>query len=173
MANPQMDLVMITFSILGYTLVLLALAIPLWLTKRKRTALELVVLLIIIDLIVLAVKLIVARERPVDVRLVIPQALGYSFPSGHTTRVFGAFLLISLSLHQKRVVPIILLFFAVMVGVSRIYLGMHFPSDVIAGAFTGLAIAYAFTKASSTRLFSNFYNRIIRGIDGLINAAKR
>jgi undecaprenyl-diphosphatase len=173
MASPHMDAVMVTFDIIGLTVVWLALAIPLWLRNQKRTALQLLILIIIVDVIVFVVKLLVARERPTDVRLVLPQALGYSFPSGHAARAFAGFFLLSFTLKHRHVIPALLFLNAFMISLCRIYLGMHYPSDVLGGAFTGLVLAYGFVRISRTTIFRNLEERIIRGIDSLSDRFKR
>jgi len=61
----------------------------------------------------------------------------YSFPSGHTTTVFCAFLLACLFIKNTWVIPIGFLF-ALLVGYSRIYLAQHFPLDVGAGMITAV-----------------------------------
>lgn len=62
----------------------------------------------------------------------------YSFPSGHTTAVFS--LAISYSLvYRYLIVPLI--FCALLVGISRIYLGQHYPTDVLAGGILGTTVA--------------------------------
>jgi len=62
----------------------------------------------------------------------------FSFPSGHTLHavVFG---LIALSYYPM--LAIVIVPFTVMVGLSRVVLGLHYPSDVLAGALIGTAIA--------------------------------
>ena len=62
----------------------------------------------------------------------------FSFPSGHTITAFA--ISVSLSLFYPAVAPV-LLFCAVSIAVSRVILGMHFLSDVIAGAAIGSALA--------------------------------
>ncbi len=64
----------------------------------------------------------------------------FSFPSGHTMTAFSA--AVSLSPFYRDVWPF-LLFCAVSIGISRILLGMHFLSDVIAGAALGSGVGYA------------------------------
>ncbi|MCB2193701.1 MAG: phosphatase PAP2 family protein [Deltaproteobacteria bacterium] len=59
----------------------------------------------------------------------------HSFPSGHTFRIFSAMTALALVWPRARV-P--LLSFAVLVGVSRVLVTRHYPSDIIAGAFVGI-----------------------------------
>jgi len=58
----------------------------------------------------------------------------YSFPSGHTTAAFSIGISIALSFTGLAVISIVL---AVAVGISRVYLGVHYPSDVVAGIIVG------------------------------------
>jgi undecaprenyl-diphosphatase len=81
------------------------------------------------------------RPRPFQVRQdvwVVGKPLDhFSFPSGHTLHavVFG---LIAMSYYP--VLAVVLVPFMVMVGMSRVILGLHYPSDVLAGATIGYAI---------------------------------
>jgi undecaprenyl-diphosphatase len=61
-----------------------------------------------------------------------------SFPSGHSTSTFGAAVAVSRMWPQTRVLWWVL---AVLVGYSRIYLGHHYPLDVVGGALLGIAVA--------------------------------
>ncbi len=90
-------------------------------------------------------KVVIARPRPYadENGLFYPlwQLLGshvesdFSFPSGHTNAAFAAMVPVFL-LGRKRWSWLALLF-AVLMGVSRIYLVVHFPSDVVGGIITG------------------------------------
>jgi membrane-associated phospholipid phosphatase len=101
---------------------------------------------IIIELIISeSMKSIVNRKRPAESYpdLISPysDATGRSFPSGHTSLVFAA--AASLSIQYKRwYVSVPAYTYASMVGYSRIYLGVHYPTDVIAGAIVGVGSAY-------------------------------
>jgi membrane-associated phospholipid phosphatase len=85
-----------------------------------------------------AVKLAVRRARPQlpGLEPLTPVVSGLSFPSAHATTSFAA------ARAFREVAPAVLLYgAAVAFAVSRPYLGVHYPSDVVAGAVLGTAIA--------------------------------
>ncbi len=86
------------------------------------------------------VKKLASRPRPFAalpgvVRLIAPPD-EFSFPSGHTA---GAFVMLSVVGHALSVLAVPLALLACLVGLSRVYLGVHYPSDVLAGAALGSA----------------------------------
>lgn len=82
------------------------------------------------------------RQRPPEVipdfTSIVKASDKFSFPSGHT---MAAFLLCGLMLHFLGPVALPLYLWATAVGFSRVLLGVHFPSDILAGAALGSAIA--------------------------------
>jgi len=64
---------------------------------------------------------------------------GYSFPSGHTQSAFGTFGAIAATTKQKGTIAICILL-SVLVGLSRMYIGVHTPEDVLVGA--GLSVGF-------------------------------
>ncbi|MNO35149.1 putative undecaprenyl-diphosphatase YbjG [compost metagenome] len=64
----------------------------------------------------------------------------HSFPSGHTTAIFS--ITVPFMITQP-LLTMILLPVALLVAMSRIYLGLHYPSDTLAGAVIGSSVAYA------------------------------
>lgn len=97
--------------------------------KRKRDALIFSLFLIAGFLLESIAKIAIQRERP---PYGIIHVSGYSFPSGHATMTALLFLLICY-LYRKRPLYIISIFIVSLVGFSRIYLNVHWLSDVIAG----------------------------------------
>ena len=93
----------------------------------------------------LSAKLLFARTRPALWLSLAPKS-DYSFPSGHAM-LSSAFVLTGLvmlwrskaSSAVKRVVSVLGFCFVMTVGLSRLYLGVHFPSDVLAGWMASLA----------------------------------
>lgn len=72
-------------------------------------------------------------------------ATGYSFPSGHTQTAVGTFGCIAAGT-RRRWLRIICIAIAVMVGISRMYLGVHYPSDVLVGGGMALAMVLLLKK---------------------------
>lgn len=91
-----------------------------------------------------AVKALVARPRPAVVNPVA-HASGYSFPSGHaggSAAVYGALALLGVAAVARSARLMLVTSAALLVGavaVSRVLLGVHYPSDVAAGVALGLA----------------------------------
>jgi membrane-associated phospholipid phosphatase len=88
-------------------------------------------------------KLLVARPRPAE-GLRIDSHAGYSFPSGHTAQSFAFYIMLALVLLSiiegwlyRVAVTFLAVTMATLVGVSRVYLGAHWLSDIIAGALLG------------------------------------
>ena len=88
-----------------------------------------------------------------------------SFPSGHTTSAFAlAFILVYST--NKKSFQVILLLLAIAAGYSRIYLGQHFLTDVLFGAFLGTFIS-ALTIFVSNKVAYRKPLRFSRGLRGL------
>lgn len=66
-------------------------------------------------------------------------ATGYSFPSGHTSSAVGTFGSIAATA-RKRWVRVVSILLAVLVGFSRMYVGVHTPADVLVGALTSIVL---------------------------------
>lgn len=92
-------------------------------------------------------KHIFQRPRPFyvnpDIVLMISEPSGYSFPSGHTASSFAvAWTLYMYNAPYKKV----WIGLAALMGFSRLYVYVHFPTDVLAGALLGMSIGFVVFK---------------------------
>jgi undecaprenyl-diphosphatase len=113
--------------------------------KAKETALICLLALFIAYFASEILKFILARPRPYEVLAGTRHLMdvgGYSLPSGHTTAVFAAFTVIGVKYGHL----FIFLGMACLVAISRIYMGVHYPSDVLAGALLGIFCAFIVLK---------------------------
>lgn len=88
----------------------------------------------------ITIKKIIGRIRPStklnDDELIIKRPKDYSFPSGHTASSFTAFMITLLRCSPLVYIPVLI--GASLIGFSRMYLRVHYLSDVICGAFLGM-----------------------------------
>ena len=133
------------FTLLGdHGALWIALGILLFVPKKTRKAGILVFASLLGSLIVnnLFLKNIVARTRPYEevegLKLLIAPQWDYSFPSGHTGSSFAAAVAMLLTLPGKYSVPALVI--AALIAWSRLYVGVHYPTDVLAGMITGILI---------------------------------
>ncbi len=104
----------------------------------------------------LVIKNSVRRERPPKANWRVPHVNGWSFPSGHS--LVSLVLYWSIAKHFAVPMPWAMLLYAmpIALGLSRLYLRVHFISDVLSGWF--IAIAYLYFFESSVLVFSSqFY----------------
>lgn len=101
------------------------------------------------------VKNLVQRPRPYmtfkDIQILIPTPSEFSFPSGHTSSSFAAAAVFYRHLPKKLGLPSVIL--AGLIGFSRLYVGVHYPTDVIAGVLMGILLSYL--AEFLVNLFSN------------------
>lgn len=106
-------------------------------------------------LILFIIKYTVQRVRP------LPEVFsGYSFPSGHSTIIVVFFVSLLFIINKKEFLSILAIFAIIAVPVSRVVLGAHFISDVVAGLLLG-SIVVDFMKV----YYKKIYN-IIKSITG-------
>lgn len=125
--------------------------------KNKKVGLLISTNLIIITSLNQALKIIVQRPRPTEYRII--NEAGYSFPSGHSmvSMAFYGFLIYLIyknikNKYLKISLIVILSLLIVMIGISRIYLGVHYTSDVCAGFLVSLSYLI---------IYINFANKLV------------
>ena|SRR3989344_2177078 len=128
-----LNIFMIPLSYIGSLIAVSIITTILFILYKKYSNLKkLWITLFSIVIITYVLKFVIHRARPLVETLI--QTSGYSFPSGHATAVFSVLPLLDKEFPRLKYVWII---FAFLVLFSRVYLGVHYPSDVIAGAILG------------------------------------
>lgn len=128
----------------------LALSFLLLIPKRTRRvgAAALIALLIGFLITNVALKNLVARTRPYEVvdglKLLIRKPHDYSFPSGHACASFAAAAVYYRMAPKRWGIPAVIL--AALISFSRLYVGVHYPTDVLAGVVIGIFAAWAAVK---------------------------
>lgn len=135
---------MISFMGDGYFYPLLLLCVYLLAPSQLKAAFLTAAIAFALELpIYFILKHSIKRDRPFnaheDIENMVYPIDEYSFPSGHTT---AAFLVAFIICAFLPVLAPILYTFAVLVGLSRIYLGVHYPGDILAGAVFGTFIGF-------------------------------
>lgn len=138
-------------GVVGLFLILLITVIVLCKKNRVKEATAITLNLIISTFTYVILKNIFQRERPVTGNILIDE-VGFSFPSGHTTNnvafYFFAIYLVCINVKNKKVRNIscvILAIIPISIAFSRIYLRVHYPTDVIAGFCLGIVLVVLFT----------------------------
>ena len=179
-----MTAIMVTITTLGDEgIIFIALGILFLFFKKYRKVgfailIALVVMLLCNNIIL---KDLLARPRPFNLFIIDPEAYSlwggegakyffpelvhapssFSFPSGHTSSAFAAAFAI---LIYNRKIGIPMTFFAALMGFSRIYVEVHYCTDVIAGAF--VALVYALIAAGIVKLIYPIFDKIFEAVMG-------
>ena len=146
--NAILDPIMTTITQFGdggifwIILAVLMLCIP----KTRRTGLACAVSMIFgLILTNLLLKNLVGRIRPYDLidglTVLVGKPDDWSFPSGHTTNSFAAAWVMFTMLPRKYGVPALIL--AILIAFSRMYVGVHYPTDILGGVIVGCFAAWS------------------------------
>lgn len=143
--TPLLDIFMSNITKLGNAgIVWILLTIVLLLIPKTRKSGLILAAALIVDLILCngILKPLIARIRPFDVnsaiQLIVAKPHDYSFPSGHTAASFTAVMALYLAKKLWKVSLVL----ACLIAFSRLYLYVHYPTDVLGGIVTGGIAGY-------------------------------
>lgn len=158
-ACPFMDLVMKAVSFLGGAVIWLIIGVVMLFFKKQRINGVYVIAAVALSVLVgeMLIKPLFMRERPfmvTDFPIIVSPPMGSSFPSTHTGISFAAAVAL---FKYKRWAGLAGLGFAALTGFSRLYLYVHFPTDVIVGAVIGALVGIIVLAAG--RLITRLYRR--------------
>lgn len=132
-------------TLIGLTIIFLLIM------KNKKMSFSILLNLVIVTFLNIFLKNIIQRPRPDDFRLI--NETGYSFPSGHSmiSMAYYGYLiyLIFKFVKNKKLKTFLITFLCILIltiGLSRIYLGVHYTSDVIAGFVLSVSYLIIYTS---------------------------
>ncbi|MGZ7115901.1 MAG: phosphatase PAP2 family protein [Methanobacterium sp.] len=146
MQNTFFDFIMPILSEIGYFSFWILISIIIFFIggeKGRKVALVCIIALIAGYFVSEILKIMVARPRPYEVLegvRVLVTTSGYSWPSGHSVASFIAFTIYGMAVIGRRYGLLYLFLLVCLIMFSRIYIGVHYPSDVLSGALIGIFI---------------------------------
>jgi len=177
--NPILDNIMPIFTHFGgfkfLVLILIALVLYAKISKRdtlKKVAIITLVALLFSGAIAFVLKHVVHEPRPFmvldNVHLLISEDDLNSFPSGHTTSTIAVVTTLILNMKELAkkhylIIDVALVLFAILIPFSRMYVGVHYPGDILAGLIIGLFGAFLINH------FKGMIFEISRRLRGIIS----
>lgn len=144
---PFLDKIMVFITRLGDAgIIWIMLSIVLLLIPKTRKSGAVMVVALVVDVLLcnIVLKNLVARTRPYDVNtgvhLLVAKLHDYSFPSGHTAASFAS--VTALYLAGEKKLWKFALVLACLIAISRLYLYVHYPTDVLGGILFGVISGY-------------------------------
>ncbi len=146
--TPLLDRIMCFVSMLGNAGVIwILLAILLFMIPKTRKAGMFLIGALLVDVVLCngILKNLAARTRPFDVNtaveLIVKRPKDFSFPSGHTAASFASITALFLAKEKKLAWPALVL--GSVMAFSRMYLYVHYPTDILGGIVVGIISGYA------------------------------
>lgn len=159
--SPLLDNLMVTITKLGNGgLIWIVLTIGLLIVPKTRKYGAILLCSLCLDIVLCngLLKNLIGRIRPCDINnqisLLIPRPDDYSFPSGHTAASFTAVFALYFAKERKLWKPSLVL--ACLIAFSRMYLYVHYPTDILGGILIGLLCG-----CIGNKLFQTIYQKFI------------
>ena len=149
--TPWLNSMFTSITFMGSLIFWVLIASMLWISKDKKLSTYLFLGLVIDTIVILFLKFGIGRPRP---EITVFSEIGPSFPSAHTSR---AFLGASIIKHYREILIVI----AILVAFSRLYLGVHYFSDVVFGAMNGILISIVVLQLPEKKL-EKYINKIMK-----------
>jgi undecaprenyl-diphosphatase len=158
--SPAWTAIAFDISALGsstlLTLFALVAVVACWTIQDRRAALQIGIAAVTAPLVSILIKSHVERARPTEVTRLI-DAAGFSYPSGHSVAAAYFYLTLAVVVSTRtrivaaRVAVLVLaIVLVILVALSRAYLGVHYPSDTLAGVTVGAGLALLLAAAFSS-----------------------
>ena len=162
--TPLLTKIFLIITNLGSPYVLIVLTLLSFLLKNKKISFIITANLGLITIINQVLKFIIKRPRPSDLFLIVET--GYSFPSGHSmvsVSFYGLLIYFIYKYFKNKKLKISLItllsLIIVLIGISRVYLGVHFVSDVISGFLLSLSYLMIFIKVINKFILKESYEK--------------
>ena len=176
--NPSIDMAMVVITSLGDVTTLFILGIVLTIIRRTRkVGMIFLIALVVIVVLVMYIKPLIGREIPrygfepasqlpenfsLESDSLAPLAAGFSYPSGHASRATALAFIVGYAIYNRsKKMGYAIWAFPVIIGITRIYVMQHYPTDIIAGFMFGGLVSVVLSNAM--KLDEPFFLSRIKG----------
>jgi len=176
--NPNIDVAMIVITSLGDVTTLFILGIVLTIIRRTRkVGMIFLIALVVLVVLVMYLKPLIGREMPpygfepvaqlpenfsLESDSLAPFAAGFSYPSGHSSRATALAFIAGFAIYNKsRKAGYLIWAFPVIIGITRLYVMQHYPTDIIGGFILGALVSVVLSNAM--KLDEPFFLSRIKG----------
>jgi undecaprenyl-diphosphatase len=176
--NPNIDVAMIVITSLGDVTTLFILGIVLTIIRRTRkVGMIFLIALVVLVVLVMYLKPLIGREMPpygfepvvhlpenfsLESDSLAPFAAGFSYPSGHASRATALAFIAGFAIYNKsRKAGYLIWAFPVIIGITRLYVMQHYPTDIIGGFILGALVSVVLSNAM--KLDEPFFLSRIKG----------
>lgn len=176
--NPSLDMAMIVITSLGDVSTLFVLGIVLTIIRRTRkVGMIFLIALVVLVVLVMYLKPLIGREMPpygfqpvvqlpenftLESDSLAPSAAGFSYPSAHAARATALAFIVGFAVYNKsREAGYLIWVFPVIIGITRLYVMQHYPTDIIGGYILGALVCVVLSNAM--KLDEPFFLSRIKG----------